>query len=146
MKAHTVYDAATGVLLRVVMCPESQLAANVREKEASIEGDFDTQSNRVDLKTGEVVDYQPPQPSPDFEWDEDVKRWKLSESAVAVMVADGDARTAIKDQEATSLRAIRELLLNPDNTEARAKLQAVDDAIAAERPKIIVKGEISGRP
>jgi hypothetical protein len=34
------------------------------------------------LTTGKVVDYQPPQPSDDHEWNHVIKRWQLNHAAL----------------------------------------------------------------
>lgn len=103
--------------------------------------EIDYLSQRVDLETGEVIDYQPPAPGDDHEWNASTKRWGLSAEAQQAIDDDRQARAAILLAEANSARAIREGLLEllPEGSPARQKLQGVEDAIAAERPNIIRK-------
>jgi hypothetical protein len=132
------YRSDTGeVMQRWYKGPDSAVADNTPEGCMAIEGTLDPLSQQVDLKTGKVVDYQPPQPSKDYEWDVDVRRWRLTQDAQAAIAADSDARTKIAMEEAASLRSIRELLLDPTNTDARAKLQATEDAIEAVRIDLV---------
>jgi hypothetical protein len=67
----------TGVFTGVsIDCPTEHLDQNVPEGCGCIMGAFDTLSQRVDTETGLVVDYQPPSPSLNHEWDTVTKRWK----------------------------------------------------------------------
>jgi len=53
--------------------------AEIRDGEDFVEGSFDHLSQRVDIETGEVVDYQPPAPDATplntYSWDASIKRW-----------------------------------------------------------------------
>jgi hypothetical protein len=136
---HSLYDPATGLFTgAVISVHPDQLEANTPAGFKLIDGAHDHLSKRVDVETGKVVEYQPPPPSPDHEWNEATKRWQLTDAARAAAVADQAARSAIAAAEAGSDRAVREALLQllPKDSPARQKLQQVDDAIAAERPKI----------
>jgi hypothetical protein len=146
MKTWHFFDAATGLFTgSSVSYPpgipniddfvESKIPAG--QKAIAADG-IDHASMRVNIETGQVVDYQPPQPSPDHEWNATTKRWQLTEAARAAAVADQAARSAITAAEAGSDRVVREALLEllPKDSPARQKLQQLDDVIAAERPKI----------
>src|SRR5271155_4060761 len=79
--------------------------------QAAITGAFDHLSQRVDLQTGEVVDYQPTQPSADHTWSPATKRWQLNATAQATLDARAAALHQIKTLEASQPRAVREWLL-----------------------------------
>lgn len=132
------YDEASGLFTTATFSSQNvkMLPANTPKGCKAIEGRFDHLSQRVDIETGEVVDYRPAAPSDDYEWNGEVRRWVLSPSAHAETVKDIAAREAITDAEVGSLRALRELLLDPSNAAARAKLQSVNDQIAARRSDI----------
>jgi hypothetical protein len=107
-------------------------AANAPANHRAIAGEYDHQSQRVDIPTGAVVSFQPPQPSANHEWDGVAKRWHLSPEA-----------SVRKEQRMTALariaflegnvqpRAIRELMLRgPSGVD---RLQKIDDEIAVLR-------------
>jgi hypothetical protein len=131
------YDKATGLFTgQRFLGAADALEMNIPAGLAAMPGEIDHLSQRVDLDTGAVIDFQPPQPSAEFEWDQAHRRWILTAKAKEAIEADYAARGAIEAAEQMSLRSIRELILDPNNEQARVKLQAVDDAIAASRPKI----------
>lgn len=67
MKKFSFMDPRTGVISQVrITCPDEFL--QVPDGMVAIEGAFDHLSQRVDLETGLVVDYQPPKPA-DTEWE-----------------------------------------------------------------------------
>lgn len=86
------YEKTTGLLSgREYSGYGDLLDLNTPEGMAAIEGRYDHLSKRVDLATGEVVDYQPPAP-PDnefetFEWNVEVKRW-ISKPTTAAFARD----------------------------------------------------------
>lgn len=145
------YDPATGLFhgSRFSCSNHAGHADDLRKNTpagaAALEGSFDSLRHRVDIATGAVVDYQPPAPSDDHEWRSDEKSWVLKPEVLEAKAADAQARTRIAAEETLSLRAMRELLLDPANAEARAKVQAAEAAIAAERPKISTKGDVRER-
>ena len=60
------YDAATGAIAPGAMtCTSAQADANTPASHVAIEGRFDHLSQRVNLQTGQVEDYQPPAPADD---------------------------------------------------------------------------------
>lgn len=101
-------------------------------------GDFDHLSQRVDLDTGEVIDYQPPATSPEHEWDERTRRWLLPLALRQAITAEKRAREVIAAAEATSQRALREAMIEllPENSPARQRLLEVDDIVATARQRI----------
>lgn len=135
------YDLTTGLFTGAGFeCSGSDFAAALKSNTpigcGSMEGSFDYLSQRVDLERKQVVDYRPPHPSPDHEWNPGTKRWQLKPEVQAAIAADGEARAAIANHEQLSLRAIRELLLDPENAEALVRLQQLERAIADARPAI----------
>jgi hypothetical protein len=71
-------------------------------------GHYDGLCQRVDVQTGEVVDYQPPRPSPNHDWDEQTKRWiyvKTDADIAAEVRAKRDELFTVGDS--VILRAIR---------------------------------------
>ena len=99
------YDVATGALAPgAITCSAAQLAANTPPGHAAIAGRFDPLSQRVDLATGQVVDWQPPAPADDelrtWAWDAVTRRWVASPTELALANAartERDARLAACD-------------------------------------------------
>lgn len=87
-----LYKADDGLFTgRSIDCPPQYLEVNVKEGEGCILGPVDPFSQRVDMATGELVDYQPPQPSANHTWDLGSRRWvyvpPLEEVQAAALVA-----------------------------------------------------------
>jgi hypothetical protein len=79
-----------------------------------------------------VVDYQPPQPSIEHEWNADTKRWQLT---AAVQQRESDRRSAlarIAELEGKQARAVREAVLSGD----QSRLRAIEGEIAGLRPTL----------
>jgi hypothetical protein len=76
MSTWSKYRLADGMFTGVtVSCRGDYLDANVEPECGCVIGEYDALSQRVDLITGLVIDYQPPQPSPDHAWDAESRRW-----------------------------------------------------------------------
>ena len=128
------YDAATGAIAPGAMtCTSAQADANTPASHVAIEGRFDHLSQRVNLQTGQVEDYQPPAPADDalrtWAWDEATRRWVASptDAAVAIDVrAERDKRLTACDW--VTVRAV-ELgeEIPPDWLAYRASLRAVPE-------------------
>jgi len=90
-------------------------------------GRFDHLSQKVDTSTQDhgVVDYQPPQPSEEHEWNAATRRWQFTALALQ--------RRALLEQieaiESLQPRALREAVLGGNNT----RLQDIDNRIASLR-------------
>jgi hypothetical protein len=108
---------------------ESDLRLNTPIDHMAIEGQYDHLSKRVDIATGQVIDYQPPAPSADHEWNADTKRWQLSAAAQANAQTRTAATARIAELVASQHRHVRGLAL--DKPGAREALQAIDGEIAA---------------
>lgn len=60
---------------RSIDCPADSLNQNVPNGHGCIMGPVDIPSQRVNMTTGLIVDYQPPQPSNNHVWNTTSKRW-----------------------------------------------------------------------
>jgi rare lipoprotein A (peptidoglycan hydrolase) len=87
----------------------------------------------MDVANGGVIDYQPPQPSPDHEWNADARRWDLSAAAAERIGRRAQAASRIEALERAQARPIRELAIDPSNAEARKRLEAIEGEIASLR-------------
>lgn len=131
MKTHSFYDPATGIFTgrqfsTSLADPDAHAAAliaNTPADHAHIEGAYDCLSQRV--VDGQVVEYQPPPPSADHEWNAATKRWQLT---AAAQKRHGDALQA-RALEGQQHSLVRRLALNPNDADARARLQALHDQI-----------------
>jgi hypothetical protein len=134
-RRYSIYEVTTGLFTgRQVGCSMQTIAANTPEGCAALEGEYDSLSQRVDLTTGAVVDYQPPQPDDDHEWNAERRRWVKKADVVAREARERRTRALVDAIETGSARAIREalLLVLPEGPE-KARLQKIDDEIAALR-------------
>jgi hypothetical protein len=125
MKQFHFYDASTGLLhsSSIVINAASDNEASARKNCPAghniIEGVFDPLSQRIDVATGEVIDYQPPQPSPDI---------------AARLAARAAALATIDQLEGKGIRSMRELALGAPG--AQERLAAIDAQIAALRASL----------
>ena len=141
MRHWSVYDAKTGLFTGrqfASSTPEHERLFKVPAGCALREGRFDYQSQRVDVLTAQVVDYQPPQPDDDHEWRENVEngrpRWVKRSEVVQRESEDAGARAAIQAIEASQARTVREALLG--DAAAIERLRGFEQQIAAERAKL----------
>lgn len=109
-----------------------RLEGNIPRGCVAIEGVTDWMSQRVDVKTMELVDYQPPQPDDGHDWNEVSKRWEKRADVIAAEMESEEALRRIAEIERRQQRRIRELLAAEDPA-----LKAMDDEVAALRPKIL---------
>lgn len=114
---------------------KTPIAANTPPDHIAVAGVYDHLSQRVDLATGKVVDYQPPQPSPDHEWNAETRRWQLTAAAAAKGIAAETARAKIKQLEASQHRAVREALLG--DQAALKRLASIDFEIKTLRSQLL---------
>jgi hypothetical protein len=128
------YHQDTGIFHPVVLTTddERQISVNTPADHVAIEGSFDPPSKKVDIATGQIVDFVPPQPSPDHEWDETTRRWVLNAAA-----ADRNARrTAALARIAELEHSVQPGLLRAvalGQEGAKEKLAALDAEIAKLR-------------
>lgn len=134
MRVWSFYDKATGLFDGSTYgCGHGEFVeANARGR-GSIEGRFDPLSQRVDVdvEAGTVVDYQPPAPDADHEWDPTAKRWRLKLGVAAAREARATALALIDALERQQHRALREATLGKPG--AKERLQSIDDQIAQLR-------------
>lgn len=108
MKQWSEYREDTGEFTgRTLSGSDADLEINTRSGYAWKSGSFDHLSQRVDVSTSDVTDYQPPQPDDDHEWNTQAKRWIKRPAAAA-----RDAKRA------TALAEIRRL-----ETEVQPRVQ-----------------------
>jgi len=128
------YHRETGLFspIRLMISDSAMLDANTPPDHIAIDGhEHDENSQRVDVSTGKVVDYQPPAPSDAHEWNGVTRRWQLNAATTAKQAAQILAREQIAIIEASGVRAARELALGQPG--ALDRLKAIDAAIAALR-------------
>lgn len=103
---YTFYDLSTGLFTngQSYSGPDAPDSSNTPKGMGAVLGLFDHLSQKFDLTTGEVVDYQPPAPADDemqtWAWSTDTKRWVSSPTVAAFAAAaraDRDARLAASD-------------------------------------------------
>lgn len=133
MKTYSFHHKDTGLLhgKRVVTDFVAVAEINTPADHVVIEGEYDHLSQKVDTATGAVVDYQPPQPTADHEWNADEKRWNLTQDALTRRHLHAMAVDGILTLENKQLRAMREYMLG--DTTAVRRLKDIDDQIAALR-------------
>lgn len=129
---YMIYELATGLLMSRLIAHPDQVAVNTPADCGAIDGDFDPRSYRVDLSTGEIVDWQPERPSPDHEWDSGKRRWELTEEAAQRHERRARALQKIRQIETESQpRALREFTLGHEG--AAERLAEMEREIAALR-------------
>lgn len=139
MKSWSLYKLETGELIGRKFSSSEPNAIELNpapEGHGIIEGHHDHLSKRVDIETGEVVEYQPPKPSNEHEWNATTKRWQLTKDAEDKNIIDLQARAEIKLLENQQARAMREFALGMDG--AKDRLKSIDDKIIALRAKLKV--------
>jgi hypothetical protein len=129
------YDPSTGLFSgHQFTGHESTIDINAPPEHKAAEGCHDPLLKRVNIATGEVEDYQPPQPSDDHEWHHESRRWRLSEAVQAKQHARAQAMAQIHVLETQCVRPLRELALGIAG--ALDRLASLETQIAAERLKL----------
>lgn len=133
MRTVGFYHKQTGLLNgdSLITSDDAAVALNTPVDHIAIDGSHDHLSMRVDISTGELIDYKPPPPSMDHQWDEVTRRWKLNAVAADRLARKVAAGLRIAQLESTQHRAIREHALGFSG--APARLKAIDDEIASLR-------------
>lgn len=137
MRRHSLFDVKTGLFVGRIFATNigadhehaAALAANTPAGMGAVEGMHDHLSRRIDIHTGEIVDYQPPPPSAEHEWNKETKRWALTAIVRDAMQVKRDAAARISELEAGQASHIRRLALNPNDTVARKALQDIETEI-----------------
>jgi hypothetical protein len=127
VKATSFYHKDTGLLHPMVLTLSTgkDVSRNTPIDYIAIEGHHDANCKRVDLQTKTVIDYVPPQPSSDHQWNTNTNRWALG----ATVQTKGRARpTALRQigvLETKGIRAMREAQLGkPGALDRIAALEA----------------------
>lgn len=128
------YNRETGLFhQRTISCASERLAAlNTPARHMYIAGEFDPLSQRFDIETAQVVDYQPPQPSEDHEWNADSRRWVLKREVLQRQAEKASARARILELEAKAHRYQRTATLGDE--EGKQRLAQVEAEIDTLRP------------
>ena len=136
MSTYSFYHPETGQIHHQAFGTDDarMLKANTPAGYVATPGCLDPLSQRIDVTTGEVVDYQPPSPSADHEWNATTKRWQINAAVTAKAEARRSSLASIAALEVSQDRAIRELALGQAG--ALDRLKALDIEIAALRLQI----------
>lgn len=86
----------------------------------------DALSQKVDLPTGRLVEYQPPQPSPNHEWNPTIRRWQRAKSTKR-----STSLSRIAELEANQHRAVRETVIR-----ACQAVDALREALAPQSTEV----------
>lgn len=132
-----IYDLSTGLLTGTsfTSSDEGEFERQITEGHGMVFDVVDCQSQRVDLATGKLVDYQPARPSDDHYWEPRSKRWRLNPIVDQARQRRGEIIQRIKELDERLIRPMAELFENPDDTAAReiySKLKAEKDTLRAE--------------
>lgn len=135
MKCWSFYRISDGLFTGETFTSSTGLGVdeNTPDGCAAIEGIFDYLSQRVDINTGHVVDYQPPRPDEDHIWNAETRRWVLKPEIEERRVRVEAALIQIEQLEKHQQRAIREAFLDPNDEEARARVVDIDTEISQLR-------------
>lgn len=118
--------------------PAHLLSINTPEGCIAVAGNIDHLSQR--FENGRAVEFQPPQPSADHEWNETIKRWVLTQAEIDRKQAIASAHGTIKALESKQSRALREAFLNPTE-DTRQRVADIDAQIAEQRSIIQVNSK-----
>jgi hypothetical protein len=76
MNVWSIYNLDTGLFTGTsITCSSSFLSDNIPENCGCVVGEFDVMAQCVDTESGQVVNYQPPQPSTNHAWNTESRRW-----------------------------------------------------------------------
>jgi hypothetical protein len=130
------YSLSSGIFAGIQFKGSKEvMLLNLPAGHGAIEGVVDHRSQRVDIETGSLIDYQPPAPNSDHEWDELSKRWKLKREVADRGDLSRAALARIAHLEAkVQPRAIREMQLTRPG--AFKRLQDIDDEIVELRKQL----------
>jgi hypothetical protein len=131
------YHKVTGLFhARHLMSSDAKaITLNTPHDHIALDGDhFDRLSQRMDIKTGQVIDQVPAQPSADHEWNSTDRRWQVKPEVVAREEARRHALLRISQLEQSGIRSLRELALG--EAKAADRLKALDSEIAELRKSI----------
>lgn len=138
MKRWSFYSQITGELTGRTFAASNPAALerNTPAHCGAVEGEHDHLSRRVDLASGQVVDFQPPSPGPDHEWNEGSRRWVKRADVLARESENVQIMHEIEQLERAADRPLREIALDGNNATALTRLRAIDERIALLRAKL----------
>ena len=138
MKLWCYYDSQTGMFSRKKNSTPDDKKPVAPEGFTLIEGDFDPLSQRFDIQSGMVVDYQPDAPDADHEWNAQTRRWQKRADVREREERRAVALNRIVELERQSWRPMRELAIAA-SAEAAQRLAEIDAQIVELR-QIITDG------
>lgn len=118
------YDASTGLFRpKRITCPDAfDISTKTPDGCIPIEGEYDHLSQRVDIETGDIVDYQPPLPDDDHDWNAEAKRWLKRAEVRQWERARDAAQTQLDALDLKKVRALSEHVLSPERAGRDGKL------------------------
>lgn len=134
MSTWAYYDTKSGRIVGHFSGRSEAMERNVPDGCGCVEGRYDPESVRI--VDGEPVDWVPPKPSDDHVWSARDRRWRLSDEAAWREAEASRALAEIKRLEAKQARALRSVMLDPDDAESKQILADIESGIAALRPKL----------
>lgn len=139
MKCVSFYHRETGLFngAHLTTSDEDTIELNTPADHVAIDGHHDSLSKRVDISSGEVVDYQAPPLSDDHVLDPQTRQWVLTPAALERKRKRPDALARIAKLEAAQHRLVREalmqLMLGQDTKQSYQRLAGIDDEIETLR-------------
>ena len=136
MSTHVhIYDLSTGLFTgqahHTNVKDQEAIAKFIDESTPTGHGAYigkyvDYLSKKVDVSTGMLVEYQPPQPSRRHTWNPDAKRWQVKNREQRDITL-----ARIAQLESSTHRAVRETLIR-----ACEALDAIKEAVASKSPEV----------
>jgi hypothetical protein len=128
------YDTTTGLFSGVsihtnLTAPKDVkkfIAENTPAGHGAYVGYVDALSQKMDVASGQLVDYRPPQPSPKHEWNPTTKRWQRQ-----VGMKRSTALARIAELEKGQHRTVRETLIR-----ACHAVDAIKESLAPEAKEV----------
>lgn len=142
MRLVSFYQKETGLFnaIHLTTSDEGTIALNIPPGNASVDGHHDHLSKQVDIATGQVIEYQPPRPSEQHEWNASTKRWQLTAAALEQNKKRPEAlaRIAALDDESLSLmrEGMLELMTGQDTKQTYQRLAGIEEEITSLRPLV----------
>jgi hypothetical protein len=115
----------------------SSLAQNIPSGFGAYEGVKDWRTQRV--RDGRLIDYIPPKPTDDHEWDVAAKRWVLKRAIQERTARQAKAREQIEALERKMARPLSELLSPTSDDATKAIAQQKLAELTAERDRIAIE-------
>lgn len=140
MRSVRFYHKDTGIFhdLTIVCSDDRAVELNTPENHSAIDNPsdgsiYDHLSQKIDVSTGQVIDYIPTPPSDEHEWDGILRRWQLNATAVDREAKRSSADTRISVLAEEERHLIRRLILDPQDAVSRKRLEEIDAEIVGIR-------------